>query len=465
MGQEIVYCFKCQKRILGSDYAKGHAYQLENSSCCSGCAVQVLETLAPKAREQLLAKMFRETHDKQSVSSGGMKSMPGPSPASSTRKIPVQPGPLPRPRSAEPSSAPLFLGIAGAVAFLIILAVVFGSGSSTPPPPPPPAAKKIVPPEPVRDPGPSPEEKRRADAAREAMRKAAAFAQSNPKDFDGQVREWKVALLEAERTGYEAEAKRELEKSQVRAKEALGQEIAALEREVKGLAERKDFRGALDVVGRERPRRSGQDWTPVIERLDREIQDAMARRFAELKDKALVARDRGATADLTAIKAEVARWGVVDHVAELDAALETAWRPIFDGRSTACLSSHCKDWMVENGALVRPSGSDAGQSREDFGDGEIRFRFASRNCTHVWFGVRQGEGIRKADFNLTDLNAMGPGPHELVFLCRGEDVTATLNGKPITLQHQGKKSLKGRLQFNFSQGTFQVLGIDHRPLK
>ena len=60
MGQEVVYCFKCQTRIHGTDFAKGQAYQVENNFCCSACVVGVLETLPPKAKEQLLAKMFKD---------------------------------------------------------------------------------------------------------------------------------------------------------------------------------------------------------------------------------------------------------------------------------------------------------------------------------------------------------------------------------------------------------------------
>ena len=59
MGQEIVYCFKCQKRILGTEIAKGLAYHVGNQICCSTCVVLVLDTLPPKQKEELLAKMLR----------------------------------------------------------------------------------------------------------------------------------------------------------------------------------------------------------------------------------------------------------------------------------------------------------------------------------------------------------------------------------------------------------------------
>src|SRR5436190_22786152 len=107
MGQEIVYCFKCQKRILGGDYAKGLAYQLEHNSCCSVCAVKVLDTLPPKAKEQLLGKMFKATHEHQSSSSAAHRVIKSPSPASSTRRIPVVT------TAAPPSSTPLLVAGAG----------------------------------------------------------------------------------------------------------------------------------------------------------------------------------------------------------------------------------------------------------------------------------------------------------------------------------------------------------------
>src|SRR6185503_9724777 len=115
MGQEVVYCFKCPRRIHGTEFAKGQAYQVENNFCCSACAVGVLETLPPKAKEQLLAKMFKSTHERQPAS--------GAPPASSTARIPHAP---PRPVKAGPasSSGPLMAGIVGAIV-AVILVVIF----------------------------------------------------------------------------------------------------------------------------------------------------------------------------------------------------------------------------------------------------------------------------------------------------------------------------------------------------
>src|SRR3954465_8886591 len=117
MGQEIVYCFKCQKRIVGADYAKGLAFQLENNSCCSGCAVQVLDTLPAKAKEQLLSKMFKATQERQSPPREGPSREQAPG-----RFLAPAAGPG---STAVPASKflPLYLG-GGAVAVAILALIV-----------------------------------------------------------------------------------------------------------------------------------------------------------------------------------------------------------------------------------------------------------------------------------------------------------------------------------------------------
>ena len=95
MGREIVYCCKCQRRILGDELDKGTAYQVKNTITCSSCALQVLETLPPKEKEALLAKMFRETKDRRSPPPKSPGATPTPRKALS---------PLPAPAAARTSA-------------------------------------------------------------------------------------------------------------------------------------------------------------------------------------------------------------------------------------------------------------------------------------------------------------------------------------------------------------------------
>src|SRR6185436_9389469 len=365
MGQEVVYCFKCQKRIHGTEFAKGQAYQVENNFCCSACAVGVLETLPPKAKEQLLAKMFKATHDRQSSTSGGSPS------ASSTGRIPHA---TPRPmKVAEPSSSgPLIAGVVGAIV-AVILVVVFLSSGSTPPPPPPAVTPKAPPPVVKVDSGPTAEEKR----AKEAMTKAREFAITNPKDLEGQLRQWRAALAENERTGYEAEARRETEKAESRIKEAVAQELADLERQARDLASKRDFKAALELVDRARPKRSTVDWTSRIDALRR-----------DLEERSLAG---------------------------------PPWRPIFDGRTNGfVVSLAAQVWHVDDGALTRDltKPDQAAQSREDFGDGEFRFRFVVEKVSGFFFTIRQAAGgAGRVAYSKPMANALSAGPHDLVFTC------------------------------------------------
>src|SRR5262245_47410088 len=45
MGQEILYCFKCQTRLLGSDFEKGLAFRVNSQAACSQCVRDLLAHL------------------------------------------------------------------------------------------------------------------------------------------------------------------------------------------------------------------------------------------------------------------------------------------------------------------------------------------------------------------------------------------------------------------------------------
>ncbi|HLY75118.1 MAG TPA: hypothetical protein VKU80_13440 [Planctomycetota bacterium] len=471
MGQEIVYCFKCQKRILGADYAKGLAFQLENNSCCSACAVVVLDTLPPKAKEQLLGKMFKATQERQSTSSGSVKAKSGQVRESTTSRIPVLSRPVSNPRlqagAPARNSMPLILGIGALVAVVLVLWIVGFSGGTASISPPESGARRRAPSaEPPPDPGPSPEEKRRSESAKEALRKAREFAQAHPKDLEGQTQQWRTALAEAERTGYEADAKRELDRTLIRATEAAGEDLAQFEREVRKLKDRKDFKAALDTLSRERERRATPEWTAASENLEREVRETAARLLAELKAKAVAARDRGAQDEVAAAKAEVARWGLVEPAAELTAALEPPWHPIFDGRTLDAFPSGVQTaWRVEDGYLIHDNAVDnAAITRENFGDGEIRVRFELKGVTKVSFRFRL-EGNAHYHFVLEGptLATLGEGEHELLLSSRDDTASATLDGKALPLLKIGKPR-PGMIQFNAAGGSFRIKSMEFRKL-
>ena len=50
MGQEIVYCFSCQTRLMAVDFERGKAVRFEDRVSCTSCARGYLATLPPDKR-------------------------------------------------------------------------------------------------------------------------------------------------------------------------------------------------------------------------------------------------------------------------------------------------------------------------------------------------------------------------------------------------------------------------------
>ena len=471
VGQEIVYCSKCQKRILGSDYAKGSAFELENTSCCATCAVVLLDTLPPKAKEQLLAKMFRATQERTSEAKESPGAYGGARPIPPTKKIPALSEerdsvralrPLDRSRTLVP------LGIAIAALAVALVAVLLSSGGSPPPQPPAqspgnrPVLRKGTPPEPEL----SPEEKRRDGNAKASLRRAKEFAAAHPKDFEGQAKEWRLTLLEAERTGYEAEVKRELEKADQLSREALGIEVETVRREVRAAAGRRDYKSALGLVGQARPRHGSPEWSAALGDLEHEVQTGAQKAFQELKEKAVLAHNNKDQAAVLQAKAELARWGFPRYEEELAAALVPTWVPLFDGKSTEFLaSSSISHWKFEEGALVHAgvkADPEPGQTKEKFGEGEYRLRVSLKGeVQNFWFTVLD---VFQASFYRTAVVAMGEGEHEVVFTCRGGQASATLDGQPTQVRVLGAVPPRGRIKWNSHGGSVRFLSLDYRPL-
>lgn len=142
------------------------------------------------------------------------------------------------------------------------------------------------------------------------------------------------------------------------------------------------------------------------------------------------------------------------------------WQPIFDGRTLDCLSGQGQGaWRVENGALVSVEGvKQAVATVREFGDGQIRICFDVAGVQYTDFKVRHGpDGGICAEFDKPPLTAMGNKPQELIFTCRGADVSATLNGQPVRLGGEARP-LKGRVRFYVGNGTLRVLSLEYREL-
>ncbi len=140
------------------------------------------------------------------------------------------------------------------------------------------------------------------------------------------------------------------------------------------------------------------------------------------------------------------------------------WRPVFNGRSTEGFSD-LDGWRLEGEALVKTPGvRNALQTREEFEDGEIRIRFEARDSSYVGVCVRQSNlGKFSVELDRTEVRELPADINELVFTCRGDIVTAALNGKPQKIK-QTSPGRRGHVQLSSQEGTFRLLSIEFREL-
>lgn len=142
MGQEIVYCFSCQTRLVGSDFEKGRAFRAGARIVCAPCARDLLtHEEIERSRSRAAAPQPAPEHRS-----------PG-----STSRLRVFPGESPR-AQRRPAVVLAWIGGTAALALLAVVAALVGSPSGKPPPlvtapreaPPPPAVQPAVPPPPPR---------------------------------------------------------------------------------------------------------------------------------------------------------------------------------------------------------------------------------------------------------------------------------------------------------------------------
>ena len=95
----------------------------------------------------------------------------------------------------------------------------------------------------------------------------------------------------------------------------------------------------------------------------------------------------------------------------------------------------------------------------------MRVRFPSATLWRA--DGRQGSGATpfEARQDAPELQALAPGPHEILFTCKGDAVTATIDGRPLAVKPGQARS--GLIQFNCSpaEAEFRVLALDIRPLR
>lgn len=491
MGQEIVYCAECQRRMLGADFDHGQAFQIGNRLVCSTCAASVLPTLDLPDRERLLKQMFKATRDRRSTSSStaALPSVRAPlatdrsaAGRKTTRTIPVlRPPGAASAAGVRPRQVPALLLATFIVTAGLVFLVWIATGKSRPEPADPgdrtavrgprtPAA-----PPPAAVPAPDPQE----SAARDAIRRAELFQERSPGDADGIVRQWESAAASAERTSLGADARGRLATARRHRQEAFDRELAALDDQATALLGKNDYKAAWDVYKAASTRHDHPDWEFAIDKRIRETYQAASRQLPPQKTQAAAAVRRKDSAAVREARDRVVAWGFPELVAELDRAIATAasetspdpaadpgppWTPILHGRwSEELVKANC-GWALEDGALVSSGeGIRSARTWTDYASGEFRIRFEISGTTYLFFNVRQGaEGFYEVALNKVALAALSAGEHVITITLREGPVTAALDGAPIPVLTHGNPRT-GALQFSPARGRLKVTSIEYRP--
>jgi len=235
MGFEVVYCFKCQKRLSEVDFQKGEAFRIGATTTCRKCSPELIAALPAEQQAALLSGPAQVRSTPQAI----QQEKPPQHESDRLRRSPTEP-PTPRHATAahtkhypemKPAASPVVYVIVGAVIALgLVLFLVLGGGSpradkdpAAPAVPPVVAdsggagmpaparaneGRPVGPPSSVPDGNP-----RRMQEAEESLRAAREHRKANPNDLEGIVRRFQVALWDAERTPLYEEAKREREEA------------------------------------------------------------------------------------------------------------------------------------------------------------------------------------------------------------------------------------------------------------
>jgi hypothetical protein len=288
VGQEICYCYKCQRRVVGAEFVSGKAFQVGNHVSCSACAAELLQTLGPDERQQLLSKMFRATQDRQSHTSGALQAQADPQQPGSTRSLRANRQStvrIPVVDAAPPPGNPRMMAIALGGSLVVVafgaLALFFMGGkerrdSARTSEEPAPSTERHAAPSPAAAPAPSAAH----EAARTAIRKARDVASRNPKDLEGQIGAWKEAADLAAGTPSSAEVRRELDAVLERRKAAIPAEWAELDAKAKAHEVKEEYQAAIDLLQSARLRYSVPEWTQPLDRRVGELYGSVARRAA-----------------------------------------------------------------------------------------------------------------------------------------------------------------------------------------
>jgi len=298
MGQEILYCSRCQVRIRSADFERERAYRINGAVSCFKCARDVIHSLPPDTVKQLLEQIAakEEAAEKKKSSTSRILRI--------SELKPLKPQTV---RAAAGRSSPgpsggwaatLIVGIVAVVA----AAFLVSSGSDSPPRRPPPTTPPTPPREvagvtpavrPVEPPpaaAPVPEKPPSAgtfDAeATESLARARTFARNNPEDWAGQLRLYELAAWDAGGTALIDTARRELDEVKKNDRELARAELPGILEKSRQDSEREEFGHALTTLRKGRAKHGSPEWTGTIDDTEKSVRQRMTDLYASLRPSA-----------------------------------------------------------------------------------------------------------------------------------------------------------------------------------
>ena len=333
MGQEILYCAKCQNRLRSVDFEKGQGLHLEGRAFCKSCAEDVLRSYPPEKREQLLRQAKAPKSTERTTGSQTERNLRAP--------IGLPPA---SPASGQESGSRIFVMVGlGVVALAIGVAVFMSAGGSSPPH----SGKVALEPgqfnrdssvRPIEGGKPRAEEPRepgvqalsfekREEIAKELLRKARGYAASNPSDFAGQHSRFEEAAWSARETSLQETARAELKAVEKRELDSFAVELTGLDAQTQPILNGEEFSKAIGVLEEAKKRHAGGVWSGALDRRVAQASETAAKLYASVKEKALEVGKQGGEAELNALRERVKKWGLPVWTSELEKTLADAKAP------------------------------------------------------------------------------------------------------------------------------------------
>jgi len=323
MGNEIVYCSKCQSRLLSGDFEDGKAVWSSEKPYCVACIMGIVSTLPPEEEQRILEQLAHKRAPSLSTDTPRRASR-----KTSTSRIPVVKTERRTASGDKSGPLPLVLLLGGlAIVVIVVLVALSGRSERSVEPsrapermPQPPRHETAVP----RPPAETPRDLtaiRREESARKALDKAREYGKSNPADLPGRIALLEEAAWECRETSLAAEARREHEQLQKQRGEWIASELGSARDRAQAAAAQSRYGEALEILGKERARHAGGDWTSAVDQKMLQIRQLADQSYAPLREKALSARRRGGEEEAQAILSGVAAWGLDDLAGDLRSAL------------------------------------------------------------------------------------------------------------------------------------------------